>query len=57
MTTEGYSKGQMWGALKKAWTGFRIAKVKNDAEKMKQYSERINALQVQLGLTKTEFKL
>ncbi len=29
----GYTRGQIWGAVRKAWTDFRIAKARNDTEK------------------------
>ncbi len=54
---EPYSKGQLWAALKKAWTGFRIAKAHKDTVRMKEYAERINSLQGRLGLAKSEFKI
>jgi hypothetical protein len=51
-----YAKGQTWGALKKAWKGYRIAKVQNDEPNMKKYSQRIMTLQDELGLPQTQFK-
>ncbi len=56
LTTEAPTRDKC-GELRKAWTGFRIAKARNDTEKMKQYAERIDSLQAQLGLAKTEFKV
>lgn len=50
-----YQKGQTWGALRKAWKGYRIAKVQNDNAKMKEYATRIRTLQGQLGVPKAEF--
>jgi hypothetical protein len=50
-----YSKGQSWGALKKAWIGFRIAKRQNDLIQMKEYAQRIRGLQQQLGLSVMAF--
>ena len=50
-----YTKGQMWGGLRKAWTGYRIAKVQNDEVRMKEYAEKIRALQGQLGLLLSKF--
>jgi len=50
-----YSKGQTWGALKKAWKAYKIAKVQNDKEKMKEYAKRIQTLQKDLGLKQSKF--
>lgn len=50
-----YSKGQTWGALKKAWRGYKVAKVQNNAEDMKKYAERIRTLQKELGLVQAKF--
>lgn len=51
-----YSKGKTWSALKKAWRAYKIAKNKNDKERMKKYSDIINALQRELGLQETKFE-
>ena len=51
-----YTKGQTWGALKKAWKAYKIAKVQNDKTKMKEYANRIRTLQKELGLKQAEFK-
>ncbi len=48
MTT--YEKGQIWGALRKAWKGYRIAKVQGDNTRMREYATRIKTLQTQLGV-------
>ncbi|HEY4674281.1 MAG TPA: hypothetical protein VIH03_08950 [Nitrososphaerales archaeon] len=53
---EKYTKGQTWGALKKAWKAYKIAKVQKDKAKLKTYSERIRTLQKELGLKQAEFK-
>ncbi len=50
-----YSKGQTWGALKKAWRGYKVAKVQNNKEDMRKYAERIRALQKELGLAQAKF--
>ena len=50
-----YTKGQTWGALKKAWKGYKIAKVQNDKEKMKEYAGRIRTLQGELGVAQAKF--
>lgn len=53
--SKAYTKGQTWGALKKAWKAYKIAKVQKDKEKMKMYAERIRTLQKELGLKQASF--
>jgi hypothetical protein len=50
-----YQKGQVWGALRKAWKGYRIAKVQGDNARMKEYATRIKTLQGQLGVPQASF--
>lgn len=50
-----YSPGQTWGALKKAWRGYRVAKVQNDQANLKEYANRIRTLQKELGLPQSKF--
>ncbi|MGC8568567.1 MAG: hypothetical protein ACP5LW_01000 [Nitrososphaeria archaeon] len=50
-----YSKGQTWGALKKAWKAYKIAKSKGEKDKMLEYAKRIRTLQEELGLEKSKF--
>ena len=50
-----YTKGQSWGALKKAWRGYKVAKVQKNMEDMKKYAERIRTLQAELGLVQAKF--
>jgi len=50
-----YNKGQTWGALKKAWKAYKIAKVQKDQAKMMEYAKRIRTLQEELGLQKAAF--
>jgi hypothetical protein len=45
---EGYTKENAWGALRKLWRGFKIAKVQNDYDKMAEYAKRINTIQKEL---------
>ena len=54
MTT--FTTGQQWGALRKAWKGYKIAKVQHDSARMREYSTRIQTLQGQLGLPKSTFQ-
>ncbi len=50
-----YTTGQTWGALRKAWKAYKIAKVQNDAARMKEYAGRIRTLQTQLGVPLASF--
>lgn len=50
-----YTTGQTWGALKKAWRGYRIAKVQNKKDEMLKYAERIRKLQKDLGVVQAKF--
>ncbi len=50
-----YQKGQVWGALRKAWKGYRIAKVQGDNARMREYATRIRTLQGQLGVPQASF--
>jgi hypothetical protein len=50
-----YSKGQIWGALRKAWKGYKIAKVQHDTGRMKEYATKIKTLQTQLGVPQASF--
>lgn len=46
-----FTTGQSWGALRKAWKGYRIAKVHNDNAKMTEYANKIRKIQVELGIS------
>lgn len=50
-----FTIGQSWGGLRKAWKGYRIAKVNDDKEKMREYATKIRNIQEQLGVTKASF--
>jgi len=50
-----YTAGQTWGALKKAWRGYKIAKVHSDNAKMSEYAKKIRTLQNDLGIKQAEF--
>ena len=50
-----YQTGQVWGALRKAWKGYRIAKVQGDNARMREYATRIRTLQGQLGVPQAAF--
>ncbi len=50
-----FTTGQTWGALKKAWKGYKIAKVQNDKTKMTEYAKKIKTLQGELGIKQSSF--
>jgi hypothetical protein len=50
-----YTTGQTWGALRKTWKAYRIAKVQNNSVDMKKYAERIRSLQAELGVSQASF--
>ncbi len=51
----GFSSGQSWGALRKAWKGYRIAKVQSDNVKMTEYATKIRKIQGELGISLATF--
>lgn len=51
-----FTTGQTWGALRKAWKAYKIAKVQHDTAKMKEYATRIRTLQAQLQVPQSTFK-
>jgi hypothetical protein len=51
----GFSTGQSWGALRKAWKGYRIAKVQADNARMTEYATKIRKIQGELGITRSTF--
>ena len=50
-----FSTGQSWGALRKAWKGYRIAKVQGDNSKMTEYATKIRKIQGELGISVASF--
>jgi hypothetical protein len=50
-----FSTGQSWGALRKAWKGYRIAKVHNDNIRMTEYANKIRKIQGELGINVASF--
>lgn len=50
-----FTPGQSWGALRKAWKGYRIAKVQGDNAKMSEYATKIRKLQGELGISVASF--
>jgi hypothetical protein len=55
MSSGKFSTGQTWGALKKAWKAYKIAKVQEDRERMLEYAKRIRTLQEELKVEKAKF--
>lgn len=50
-----FTTGQTWGALKKAWKGYKIAKVQHDKARMAEYAKKIKTLQSELGIKQASF--
>lgn len=50
-----FTTGQSWGALRKAWKGYRIAKVHNDSARMTEYANKIRKIQAELGISVASF--
>jgi hypothetical protein len=50
-----FTTGQTWGALKKAWKGYKIAKVQQDRARMTEYAKKIKTLQSELGIKQSSF--
>jgi thioesterase domain-containing protein len=51
----GFTERSTWKGLKKAWCGYRIAKVKCEHNKMLQYASIIQKLQNELTLPISNF--
>lgn len=50
-----FTINETWGALKRCWRGYRIAKKYGDGERMKLYAKRIRKLQFELGISIADF--
>jgi hypothetical protein len=50
-----FTTGQSWGALRKAWKGYRIAKVQGDNARMREYATKIRKIQGELGVNVASF--
>ena len=50
-----FTVGQSWGALRKSWKGYRIAKVQANNEKMVEYANKIRKIQGELGISVAAF--
>jgi hypothetical protein len=51
----GFTINESWGALKRCWRGYRIAKQNGDYERLVLYAKRIRKLQFELGIGIAEF--
>lgn len=51
----GFTINETWGALRRCWRGFRIAKKDDDYERMMLYGSRIRKLQYELDIGIAEF--
>ena len=49
------SNGMVWGSLRKAWRGYKLAKSQKNAEAIKKYAERIIEIHKKLGVTPANF--
>jgi hypothetical protein len=50
-----FTVGQSWGALRKAWKGYRIAKVQGDNPRMNEYANKIRKIQGELNIAISSF--
>lgn len=50
-----FTIGQSWGALRKAWKGYRIAKVQGDNPRMIEYANKIRKIQGELNIAVSSF--
>ena len=55
VNSQNFTVGQSWGALRKAWKGYRIAKVQNDDTKMNEYANKIRKIQGELNIALSSF--
>ena len=55
VNSQNFTVGQSWGALRKAWKGYRIAKVQKDDTKMTEYANKIRKIQGELNIAVSSF--
>ena len=53
--SKSFTTGQTWGALRKAWKGYKIAKVQGDRARMTEYATKIRKLEGELGVPQASF--
>lgn len=51
----GWLYGESWGALRKCWRGYKLAKCSNDETLMREYANRIQKIQKELGIPTASF--
>ena len=51
----GKTLGESWGALRKAWLAFKIAKSNGDTQTMRDYARIIRTLQLQMAIHQEPF--
>ena len=55
VNSQNFTVGQSWGALRKAWKGYRIPKVQKDDTKMTDYATKIRKIQGELNIAVSSF--
>lgn len=50
-----YTLAQSWGAVRRGWLGFKIAKSRGDTARMTYYAEFISKVKSEMGIEKTIF--
>jgi hypothetical protein len=51
----GYNNTETWGALKKCWKGYKIAKSESDYKNMEYYANGIRKFERELNISVTDF--
>jgi hypothetical protein len=51
----GFYDTETWGALKKCWKGYKIAKSEGDYEKMEFYAKGVRKFERELNISVTDF--
>ena len=52
----GFTRGQGWGGLARAWTGFIIAKENNDTDLMERYARTMHRIEKDTKIPLYEFR-
>lgn len=55
MLDTGFYNTETWGALKKCWKGYKIAKSEDDYQKMQYYAKGIRKFERELNISVSEF--
>lgn len=51
----GFRLGQSWGALRKCWKGYKLAKKDGDTDLMTEYAKRIQKIETEIGIPTASF--